>query len=204
MNFYQSSLITLIVFTIIFYIHWSRFDKKINEGVFARFLIYGILMGIIYGALIAYTYISEYYSIFIMIFSSFLLFPVILSGAVLAIISGKYRKVENLPISATAIGGGLSLVQIFFYSMLLTSSTIDLTFDLIISLTTIFVNIVSSYLIGSGIQKGKLLLYYNASIIAQFPLSISIIFDYFYGRFSLLTALPLAFLSAIIYILIIH
>ncbi len=204
MNFYQSALISLFTFTIIFYIHWSRFDRKINEGTFARLLIYGVLLGIIYGALIAYTYITEYDSIFVMVFSSFLLFPVILSGAILAITSGKYRNSENLPLLATAIGGGIALSQIFFYSILLTSSILDLIFSVAIAVTTIFLNMVSSFLIGTGIKKGRLLLYYNSSILIQFPLAISIIWDYFYGKFSLFTAIPVAFVSAIIYILIIN
>ena len=204
MNFYQSSLISLVIFTIIFYYHWNRFDKYIDESRFVRFLVFGILLGIIYGVLFSYLYIFDFYSGFLIVFSTLLLFPVIESGAILSIISGKYRKEKNLPLLSTAVGGGMALPEIFFYSLLVSSSFLDTLFSVSIGITTIFANIISSYLIGIGITHGKIIIYYNASILTQFLIGLTLVSDYVFGEYSIFLSISLAILSAIIYMLIFH
>ena len=202
MNFYQSALISLAVFTAIFYYHWNRFDQLIDESKFARFLAFGILTGIVYGFLFSYLYIFDFYSAFVIVFSTLLLFPVIESGAILSIISGKHRKEKNLPILSTAIGGGMALPQIFFYSILLSTSFLDVLFSISLSITAIFSNMISSYLIGNGISHGRMIIYYNASIITQFLVGFTLVSDYLFGRYSIFISISLSAFSAIIYMLI--
>ena len=58
MNFYPAILIPLAIFTPLFYLNWNRIDKIVDESLFARFLLFGVLLGIVYIVMFLYSFFA--------------------------------------------------------------------------------------------------------------------------------------------------
>ncbi len=204
MNFYVSSLIPLILFTILFYINWSRLDKKVDEGKFARFLFYGILMGVLYSVLFVYAYLSLSQYIDLMIFAVLLLLPVIASGSQLSVLSGKYKTREDLIPLSSSLGSSYSLPISFIIAMLTSPSIPNYIYIAFITIFSFVTFLMSSVTIAIGIKKGRVMLYYSAAFLIQMLFSSSIFFEYLYGSYSLMIIIPEILFAVLLYIFIFH
>ncbi len=204
MNFYVSSLIPLILFTILFYINWSRLDKKVDEGKFARFLFYGILMGVLYSVLFVYAYLSLSKYIDLMIFAVLLLLPVIASGSQLSVLSGKYKTREDLIPLSSSLGSSYSLPISFIIAMLTSPSIPNYIYIAFITIFSFVTFLMSSVTIAIGIKKGRVMLYYSAAFLIQMLFSSSIFFEYLYGSYSLMIIIPEILFAVLLYIFIFH
>ncbi len=204
MNFYVSSLIPLILFTILFYINWSRLDKKVDEGKFARFLFYGILMGVLYSILFLYAYLSLSQYIDLMIFAVLLLLPVVASGSQLSVLSGKYKTRDDLIPLSSSLGSSYSLPIAFIIAMLTSPSIPNYIYIAFITIFSFVTFLMSSVTIAIGIKKGRVMLYYNAAFLIQMLFSSSIFFEYLYGSYSLIIIIPEILFAVLLYIFIFH
>lgn len=204
MNFYVSSLIPLILFTLLFYVNWNRVDKKVDEGKFARFLFFGILMGILYSILFIYAYFSLYRYIDLMLFAILLLLPLVASGSQLSILSGKYKTREDLIPLSSSLGSAYSLPISFIIAIVTSPSFINYVYIGLITLFSFITGIMSSVLLATGIRRGRIMLYYNGAFLIQMLFSSSIFFEYLFGEYSLTIVIPEILFAGLLYIFIFH
>jgi len=204
MNFYVSSLIPLILFTLLFYVNWNRVDKKVDEGKFARFLFFGILMGILYSILFIYAYFSLYRYIDLMLFAILLLLPLVASGSQLSILSGKYKAREDLIPLSSSLGSAYSLPISFIIAIVTSPSFINYVYIGLITLFSFITGIMSSVLLATGIRRGRIMLYYNGAFLIQMLFSSSIFFEYLFGEYSLTIVIPEILFAGLLYIFIFH
>ena len=204
MNFYDSALITLVIFTALFYLHWNRIDKVVDEALFSRFLFFGVLLGIVYAVLFVYAFFSLYQYIDLMLFSTFLLLPAIATGGQLSILSGKYKLRKDILQLSSSLGGAFSLPVSFGVAMVSSTALLDYAFVAVITVFAFLVNLMSAVLLSLGGIRRKMLFFYNLAFLVQMLFSSSVFLEYLYGRYSLFTIVPEVALAAILYMTIFH
>lgn len=204
MNFYISSLIPLILFTLLFYANWSRVDRQVDESKFARLLFLGILMGIVYSILFIYAYFSLYRYIDLMLFAILLLLPLVASGSQLSILSGKYRNRDDLIPLSSSLGGAYSLPISFVIAMVTVGSTLNFIYIGLITVFSFIVGIMSAMLLATGVRKGRIMLYYNYAFLIQMLFSSAIFFEYLFAEYSLTIIIPEILFASLLYVFIFH
>ncbi len=205
MNFYISALIPFITFTALFYVNWNRVDKIVDEGKFARLLFYGLLMGIVYVVLFIYSWYSIYRFEDLMLFSLMLLLPLLASGSQLSILNNeKYRDRKDLVPLSTSLGGAYSLPVSFIIASVTAPSIYNYIFIAIITIYSFFINIMGAAVLATGVQRGRLMLYYNGAFLLQIMFSSSIFLEYLIGENALYVAVPEIVVTLLLYIKIFH
>lgn len=204
MDFYSSILIPLVIFIVLFYLNWNRVDKIVDESIFSRFLLFGILLGTLYSVLFAYVFYSFFKDEALMLFSTLIFLPLLAAVEQLSILSGKYRTRDDLVQLSSSLGGAFSLPISFTIALLTASSTLNYIFIVLITVFAFLINLMSSVLLATGAKNNRVMLYYNFAFLVQMLFSSAIFTEYLYGKFSLLTVLPELALTIILYIGIFH
>lgn len=204
MNFYVSAIIPLAIFTPLFYLNWNRIDKLVDESLFARFLLFGILLGIVYAILFFYTFITLYRYIDLMLFAILMFLPLLAAGEQLSIITGKYRSRKDLMQLSSSLGGAFSLPVTFVIGIVIQPAFLNYIFLALIVPFAFLTNLMSSVILATGAAKFRVLLYYNFAFLIQMMFSSSIFVDYLYGSYSLLTILPEMGVAILLYMKIFH
>jgi hypothetical protein len=204
MNFYPAILIPLSIFTPLFYLNWNRVDKLVDESLFARFLLFGLLLGIVYVVMFLYSFFTLDQYIDLMLFSVMLFLPLLSAGEQLSIISGKYRSRKDLLQLSTSLGGAFSFPVAFAVAIVTTPSLLNYVFVALVTLFAFLTNVISSALLSIGASKKRVLLYYNFAFLVQMLFSSSIFIEYLRGSYALLTILPELALAILIYIRFFH
>ena len=163
MNFYPAILIPLAIFTPLFYLNWNRIDKVVEESLFGRFLLFGLLLGIVYVFLFLYTFYSLSRYIDLMLFSVMLFLPLLSAGEQLSILTGKYRTRKDLIQLSTSLGGAFSFPVAFAIALVTYTSTINYIFVALVTLFAFLANVMSGSLLSIGIAKNRVLLYNNCN-----------------------------------------
>lgn len=199
MNFYPAILIPLAIFTPLFYLNWNRVDKVVDESLFARFLLLGILLGILYAVLFLYSFFTVYQYIDLMLFITLLFLPLLSAGEQLAIMTGKYRPRKDLIQLSSSLGGAFSLPVTFGVAIATNTSFDNYIFIALVALLAFLTNIMSSILLARGVMLKRVLLYYNFAFLVQMLFSSSIFIEYLYGTYAIITIVPEIVIAALLY-----
>jgi hypothetical protein len=199
MNFYPAILIPLAIFTPLFYLNWNRIDKVVEESLFGRFLLFGLLLGIVYVFLFLYTFYTLSRYIDLMLFSVMLFLPLLSAGEQLSILTGKYRTRKDLIQLSTSLGGAFSFPVSFAIALVTYTSTINYIFVALVALFAFLANVMSASLLSIGIAKNRVLLYYNFAFLVQMMFSSSIFVEYLFGSYALITIIPEIAVAILLY-----
>ncbi|MCW6158391.1 MAG: hypothetical protein LVQ63_02765 [Thermoplasmatales archaeon] len=204
MNFYPAILIPLAIFTPLFYLNWNRIDKVVEESLFGRFLLFGLLLGIVYVFLFLYTFYTLSRYIDLMLFSVMLFLPLLSAGEQLSILTGKYRTRKDLIQLSTSLGGAFSFPVAFAIALVTYTSTINYIFVALVTLFAFLANVMSASLLSIGIAKNRVLLYYNFAFLVQMMFSSSIFVEYLFGSYALITIIPEIAVAILLYMKFFH
>ena len=199
MNFYPAILIPLAIFTPLFYLNWNRIDKVVEESLFGRFLLFGLLLGIVYVFLFLYTFYTLSRYIDLMLFSVMLFLPLLSAGEQLSILTGKYRTRKDLIQLSTSLGGAFSFPVSFAIALVTYTSTINYIFVALVAIFAFLANVMSASLLSIGIAKNRVLLYYNFAFLVQMMFSSSIFVEYLFGSYALITIIPEIAVAILLY-----
>ncbi len=180
MNFYPAILIPLAVFTPLFYLNWNRIDKVVDESLFARFLLFGLLLGIIYIVMFLYSFLALVQYIDLMFFSVMLFLPLLSAGEQLSIITGKYKTRNDLIQLSSSLGGGFAFPVSFAIALVTSASILNYLFVGLITLFAFLTNIMSSGLLSIGVSKQSARLHFFLAFLVQMFFSSSIFIEYLY------------------------
>ncbi len=204
MNFYPAILIPLVIFTPLFYLNWNRIDKKVDESTFARFLLYGLLLGVLYLVLFLYSFFTVEQYIDLTLFAMMLFLPLLSAGEQLSMMTGKYRTRNDLPQLASSLGGAFSFPVSFGIALVTSPSILNYIFVALVAAFAFLANLMSSVVLSIGASKGRVMLYYNLAFLIQMMFSSSIFVEYRYSYYAFLTIVPELALAALIYIKFFH
>lgn len=211
MNFYPAILIPLAVFTPLFYLNWNRIDKIVDESLFARFLLFGLLLGVVYVIMFVYSFFALDEYIDLMLFSIMLFLPLLSAGEQLSIMTGKYRTRKDLLQLSTSLGGAFSFPVAFAIAIVTTPSLLNYIFIAIVTLFAFLTNLMSCAILSIGASKNRVLLYYNIAFLVQmlfsssiFVVSSSIFVEYLDGKYALLTIVPEVAVAILLYMKFFH
>jgi hypothetical protein len=204
MNFYPAVLIPLAIFTPLFYLNWNRIDKIVDESLFARFLLFGLLLGIIYSVLFLYSIFTIYRYEDLMLFSLLLFLPLLSAGEQLSMITGKYRGRRDLLQLSSSLGGAFSLPVTFGVAIATTTSLPNYFFVAAVALLAFLTNLMSGVLLAIGASRNRVLLYYNFAFLVQMLFSSSIFIEYLYGSYAIITIVPEVAVAILLYMKFFH
>ncbi|MEM0133981.1 MAG: hypothetical protein QXU18_01965 [Thermoplasmatales archaeon] len=204
MNFYPAILIPLAVFTPLFYLNWNRIDKIVDESLFARFLLFGLLLGVVYVVMFLYSFFVLDQYIDLMLFSIMLFLPLLSAGEQLSVMSGKYKTRKDLIQLSTSLGGAFSFPVSFAIAIVTAPSMLNYAFIALVTLFAFITNVVSSAVLSMGVTKRKVLLYYNFAFLVQMLFSSSIFIEYLYGSYAMITIIPEIGVAILLYMRFIH
>jgi peptidoglycan/LPS O-acetylase OafA/YrhL len=204
MNFYPAVLIPLSIFTPLFYLNWNRIDKIVDESLFARFLLFGLLLGIIYSVLFLYSFFTIYRYEDLMLFSLLLFLPMLSAGELLSMVTGKYRGRKDLIQLSSSLGGAFSLPVTFGIAIVTTTSPPNYFFVAMVALLAFLTNLMSGVLLATGASRNRVLLYFNFAFLVQMLFSSSIFIEYLYGSYAIITILPEIAIAILLYMKFFH
>ena len=204
MNFYPAILIPLAIFTPLFYLNWNRIDKLVDESLFARFLFFGLLLGILYAAMFVYSLSTLKQYIDLTLFAIMLFLPILSTGEQLFMVTGKYRKREDLVQLSSSMGGAFSFPVAFAIAIVTSTSLLNYFFVAMVALLAFLTNVMSAGLLSIGASKNRVLLYYNFAFLVQMLFSSSIFVEYLYGSYALFTIIPEIAVAILLYIKFFH
>ena len=204
MNFYPAILIPLAIFTPLFYLNWNRIDKIVDESLFARFLLFGLLLGVVYVVLFLYSFFTLDRYIDLMLFTVLLFLPILSAGEQLSIITGKYRTRKDLLQLSSSLGGAFSFPVSFSIALVTSSSISNYIFIALVTLFAFLTNVMSSAALSIGASNNKVLLYYNFALLIQMLFSSSIFIEYLYGSYALITTIPEIAVAILLYMKFFH
>ena len=204
MNFYPAILIPLAIFTPLFYLNWNRIDKIVDESLFARFLLFGLLLGIVYVVLFLYSFFTLDRFKDLMLFTVLLFLPILSAGEQLSIITGKYRTRKDLLQLSSSLGGAFSFPVSFSIALVTNSSISNYIFIALVTLFAFLTNVMSSATLSIGASNNKVLLYYNFALLIQMLFSSSIFIEYLYGSYALITIVPEIGVAILLYMKFFH
>ncbi len=204
MNFYPAVLIPLAIFTLLFYLNWNRIDRYVDESLFARFLLFGLLLGTLYVVMFYYSYYSLHRFIDLTLFAIMLFLPLLASGEQMLILTGKYRKRDDLLQLSTSLGGAFSFPVAFVIALVTGPSLLNYVFVGIVTVFSFLVNVMSSAVLSMGASKGRILIYYNVAFLLQMLFSSSIFIEYLYGIYALFTIVPELAIAILLYMKFFH
>ncbi|MEM0141278.1 MAG: hypothetical protein QXN66_04485 [Thermoplasmatales archaeon] len=199
MNFYAAILISLGVFTILFYLNWNRIDKIVDESTFARFLLYGILLGIVYTVLFLYAFLTISTYIDLMFLVTFLFLPLLSSGEQLSVITGKYRQREDLYQLGSSLGGAFSFPVSFGIAIVTEGGFQDYFYVALIASFAFITNLMSGTLLAEGAKFNKIRLYYALAFLVQILFSSAVFLEYLKGSYALIAVVPEVILATFLY-----
>jgi hypothetical protein len=200
MDFYSSILIPLVIFTPLFYLNWNRVDKAVDESLFSRFLLFGILLGIVYSVLFLYAFYTVFRYEDLTLFATLIFLPLLAGVEQLSILSGKYRTRRDLIQLSTSLGGAFSLPVTFGIALVTSASNLNYLFIALITVLSFVSNIMSGVLLAIGVSSNRIFLYYNYAFLVQMLFSSSIFFEYLFGSYSIFLILPESVLAVLLYI----
>jgi len=204
MNFYPAILIPLAIFTPLFYLNWNRIDRIVEESLFARFLLFGVLLGIVYIVMFLYSFFALDQYIDLMFISIMLFLPLLSAGEQLAIITGKYRTRKDLIQLSTSLGGAFSFPVSFAVAIVTSSSYFNYFFIALIAFFAFFTNVISSTILSIGVSRNRGLLYFISAFLVQMLFSSSIYVEYIKSSYAFITIIPEIALTILLYIRFIH
>ena len=204
MNFYPAILIPLAIFTPLFYLNWNRIDKIVDESLFARFLLFGVLLGIVYIVMFLYSFFALDQYIDLMFISIMLFLPLLSAGEQLAIITGKYRIRKDLIQLSTSLGGAFSFPVSFAVAIVTSSSYLNYFFIALIAFFAFFTNVISSAILSIGVSRNRGLLYFISAFLVQMLFSSTIYVEYIKSSYAFITIIPEIALTILLYIRFIH
>ena len=204
MNFYPAILIPLAIFTPLFYLNWNRIDKIVDESLFARFLLFGLLLGVVYVVLFLYSFFTLDRYIDLMLFTVLLFLPILSAGEQLSIITGKYRTRKDILQLSSSLGGAFSFPVSFSIALVTSSSISNYIFIALVTLFAFLTNVMSSAALSIGASNNKVLLYYNFALLIQMLFSSSIFIEYLYGSYALITTIPEIAVAILLYMKFFH
>ncbi|MCL5408352.1 MAG: hypothetical protein M1518_03200 [Candidatus Thermoplasmatota archaeon] len=204
MNFYPAILIPLAIFTPLFYLNWNRIDKIVDESLFARFLLFGLLLGVVYVVLFLYSFFTLDRFKDLMLFTVLLFLPILSAGEQLSIITGKYRTRKDLLQLSSSLGGAFSFPVSFSIALVTNSSISNYIFIALVTLFAFLTNVMSSATLSIGASNNKVLLYYNFALLIQMLFSSSIFIEYLYGSYALITIVPEIGVAILLYMKFFH
>ncbi len=205
MNFYVSALVPLIIFTPLFYLNWNRVDKVVEESLFARFLFFGLLLGIIYAVLFFYSFITLYRYIDLMLFAIMLFLPLLAAGEQLSVVTGKYRSRKDIIQLSSSLGTAFSLPVAFAIGIVTEPAILpNYIFLAMIVPFAFLTNLMSGVILAIGATRSRVLLYYNVAFLMQMLFSSAIFIDYLTGSYAILTLIPEIGVAVVLYMKFFH
>ncbi|MGC8562230.1 MAG: hypothetical protein ACP5UZ_02135 [Thermoplasmata archaeon] len=204
MNFYPAILIPLAIFTPLFYLNWNRIDKIVDESIFARFLLFGVLLGIVYIVMFLYSFFALDQYIDLMFISIMLFLPLLSAGEQLAIMTGKYRTRKDLIQLSTSLGGAFSFPVSFAIAIVTSSSDLNYIFIALVALFAFFTNVNSSTILGIGVSRNRGLLYFISAFLVQMLFSSAIYVEYLKSSYAFITIVPEIAATILLYTIFFH
>ncbi|MGC8645039.1 MAG: hypothetical protein ACP5UO_02070 [Thermoplasmata archaeon] len=204
MNFYPAVLIPLAVFTVLFYLNWNRVDKIVDEHIFARFLLYGLLLGVLYLVLFLYSFltISSYEDL--MLFATLLFLPLLSAGEQLSVLTGKYRKRGDLYQLGSSLGGAFSFPVSFGIAIMSRGELADYFFVALMTVFAFLANVMSGALLARGAAANRTLFFYNLAFLVQMLFSSAIFAEYLVNSAAIYIVLPEILIAALLYFRFFH
>lgn|GEM_PF-851046 len=204
MNFYPAVLIPLTIFTVLFYFNWNRIDRIVDERLFARFLLYGLLLGIIYLVLFLYAFFTVYRYIDLMLFVLLLFLPLLSAGEQLSVMTGKYRKRDDLYQLGSSLGGAFSLPVSFGIAIVTAGGLDDYFFLALIVVLSFLCNLMSAALLARGAAMNRTLLFYNIAFLVQMLFASGVYAEYLFSAEAIFVVLPEVALAIFLYFRFFH
>ena len=204
MHFYPAILIPLAVFTPLFYLNWNRIDKIVDESLFARFLFFGLLLGILYAVMFVYSFSTLKQYIDLTLFAIMLFLPILSTGEQLFIITGKYRGRKDIVQLSSSMGGAFSFPVAFAIAVVTSTSLQNYFFVAIVAAFAFLANVMSAVLLSIGASKNRILLYYNFAFLVQMLFSSSIFLEYLKGPYGLFVIIPEIVVAILLYTKFFH
>ncbi|MEM2615443.1 MAG: hypothetical protein QXO44_01705, partial [Thermoplasmatales archaeon] len=181
MNFYAAILISLSAFTVLFYINWNRIDRIVDERIFVRFLLYGILLGIVYTVLFLYAFITVSPYIDLIFLVTFIFLPLLSAGEQMSMFTGKYKNRSDLYQLGSSLGGAFSFPVSFGIAIITKNSIDDYFFVTLIAAFAFLTNMMSGMLLSKGAMLNKIRFYYFLAFLVQMMFSSAVFLELLEG-----------------------
>ncbi|MEM4212894.1 MAG: hypothetical protein QXO63_01100 [Thermoplasmatales archaeon] len=204
MNFYAAILISLSAFTVLFYINWNRIDRIVDERIFVRFLLYGILLGIVYTVLFLYAFITVSPYIDLIFLVTFIFLPLLSAGEQMSMFTGKYKNRSDLYQLGSSLGGAFSFPVSFGIAIITKNSIDDYFFVTLIVAFAFLTNMMSGMLLSKGAMLNKIRFYYFLAFLVQMMFSSAVFLELLEGSYSLIAVIPEVLVAVALYLRFFH
>ncbi|MEL9914900.1 MAG: hypothetical protein QW078_03200 [Thermoplasmatales archaeon] len=204
MNFYAAILISLSAFTVLFYINWNRIDRIVDERIFVRFLLYGILLGIVYTVLFLYAFITVSPYIDLIFLVTFIFLPLLSAGEQMSMFTGKYKNRSDLYQLGSSLGGAFSFPVSFGIAIITKNSIDDYFFVTLIAAFAFLTNMMSGMLLSKGAMLNKIRFYYFLAFLVQMMFSSAVFLELLEGSYSLIAVIPEVLVAVALYLRFFH
>ncbi|MEM0127295.1 MAG: hypothetical protein QXW29_04690 [Thermoplasmatales archaeon] len=204
MNFYAAILISLSAFTVLFYINWNRIDRIVDERIFVRFLLYGILLGIVYTVLFLYAFITVSPYIDLIFLVTFVFLPLLSAGEQMSMFTGKYKNRSDLYQLGSSLGGAFSFPVSFGIAIITKNSIDDYFFVTLIAAFAFLTNMMSGMLLSKGAMLNKIRFYYFLAFLVQMMFSSAVFLELLEGSYSLIAVIPEVLVAVALYLRFFH
>lgn len=204
MNFYPAILIPLAVFTPLFYLNWNRIDRYVDESLFARFLFFGLFLGIIYALMFVYSFSALKHYIDLTLLAVVFFLPLLSAGEQMFIVTGKYRNRKDLLQLSSSLGGAFSFPVAFSIAIVTTSSLLNYVFVALVALFAFLASVVSSAIMAIGAEGKRVPSHFLMAFLVQMLFSSSIFIEYLYGPYALITIVPEIAVTIMLYMKFFH